>query len=92
MKTFTRTLFITKESLNLIQNDINAVNEYKVFSNKEEGTIEVEVSLSVAEEFKITEDILMDIIQGLTPALEEKKHEELFQKTISHLRSIGASI
>lgn len=92
MKTFTRTLFLSKESLNLIEKDINAVDEYKVFSNKEEGTIEVEVSFSVPEEFKITEDVLFEIIQGLTPALDENKHEELLKKTIAHLRNVGASV
>ena len=92
MKTFTRTLFLTKESLDLIQKDINAVEQYKVFSNREEGTIEVEVSFSVPEEFRITEDVLFEVIQGLTPALDEEKQAQLLQKTISHLRNIGASL
>jgi hypothetical protein len=92
MKRITRTLFIRKEDLDLIDKDINASTEYKIFSNKEEGTKEIEIVLNIPEEFKVTEDLLMDIIQGLTPALSEKEHEEKFNKVISHLRSLGVSI
>lgn len=92
MKRVTRTIYLTKESLDLIDKDINAKESYTVFANKEQDTIEVELTLSVPEEFRITEDVLMDIIQGLTPALSEKEHDEKFQKVLSHLRSIGASV
>lgn len=92
MKRVTRTVFISKKDLDLIDKDINAVTEYKIFSNKEEGTQEIELTLAIPEEFKITEDVLMDIIQGLTPALTEKEHEEKFNKVIQHLRSVGASV
>jgi hypothetical protein len=92
MKRVTRTVFISKKDLDLMDKDINAVTEYKIFSNKEEGTQEIELTLAIPEEFKITEDVLMDIIQGLTPALTEKEHEEKFNKVIQHLRSVGASI
>lgn len=92
MKRVTRTVYLTKDSLDLIDKDINAKETYTVFANKEQDTIEVELTLSVPEEFKVTEDVLMDIIQGLTPALSEKEHEEKFQKVLSHLRSIGASV
>lgn len=92
MKRVTRTVFISKKDLDLMDKDINAVAEYKIFSNKEEGTQEIELTLAIPEEFKITEDVLMDIIQGLTPSLTEKEHEEKFNKVIQHLRSVGASI
>jgi hypothetical protein len=92
MKRITRIVFISKKDLDLMDKDINAVTEYKIFSNKEEGTQEIELTLAIPEEFKITEDVLMDIIQGLTPALTEKEHEEKFNKVIQHLRSVGASI
>lgn len=92
MKKITRTLFLTKESINLIENDINAVEKYTAFSNKEEGTVEVEVTLSLQEEFKVTEDVLFDIVSSLTPALSEKEHDIKLQQVITHLRSLGLSL
>lgn len=92
MRKITRTVYLTRDSINLIDKDINATDKYIVFANKEEGTIEVDITLSVLEEFKITEDVLMDIISGLTPALSEKEHENKLNQVITHLRSIGASV
>lgn len=92
MKKITRTVYITKESIDLIDKDINASQSYLMFSNKEESTVEVDITLSVAEEFKISEDMLMDIVQGLTPSLSEKDHELKLNAIIAHLRSVGASV
>lgn len=92
MKKITRTIYLTKDSIDLIDKDINARQSYTLFANKEQDTIELEMTLSVLEEFKITEDVLMDIVQGLTPALSEKEHEAKLQQLLSHLRSIGASV
>jgi len=92
MKKINRTVYLTKESIDFIDKDINAKESYIVFANKEEGTIEVDITISVLEEFKITEDVLLDIITGLTPALSEKEHEEKLSKVIAHLRAIGAGM
>lgn len=92
MKKITRTVYMTKESTNLIDKDINAVDKYTIFSNKEEGTIEVDITLNLTEEFRITEDVLLDIIAGLTPSLSEKQHEDKLNQVLSHLRSIGAEL
>jgi hypothetical protein len=91
MKKITRTVFITKSSLDLLERDINAVTSYTIFSNKEEGTVELDITLSIAEEFKVSEDVLLDIIVGLTPALTDREHESKLNQVLSHLRSIGAS-
>jgi len=92
MKKVTRTVYMTKDAINLIDKDINATDKYSIFSNKEEGTIEVDITLSVQEEFRVTEDVLLDIVAGLTPSLSEKEHEEKLNKILVHLRSIGAEI
>jgi hypothetical protein len=91
MKRIIRSVFLTKEAIDLIDKDINAKESYTLFANKEQGTIEVELTLSIPEEFKVTEDVLMDIVQGLTPALSEKEHESKLQQILAHLRSIGAT-
>ncbi len=92
MKNITRTVYLTKESLDLIDKDINATDKYLIFSNREQGTIEVDITIKVPEEFKVTEDVLMDIIIGLTPALSEKEHDQKLNQVLSHLRALGASI
>jgi hypothetical protein len=92
MKKITRTVYLTKESIELIDKDLNAKQSYTIFANKEEGTVELDITLSVLEEFRITEDVIMDIITGLTPALSEKEHESKLSQVIAHLRSIGASV
>jgi hypothetical protein len=92
MKRITRTVYLTKESIDLIEKDINAKQSYTVFSNKEEGTIELDITLSIIEEFNITEDLLMEIVTGLTPALSEKQQEEKLNQIISMLRTLGTSV
>ena len=92
MKQITRTVYLTRESIDFIEKDINAKQSYTVFANKEEGTIELDITLSVQEEFRITEDVLFDIIAGITPALEEKDHNAKLNQVIAHLRSIGAAL
>jgi hypothetical protein len=92
MKRITRTVYLTKESIDLIEKDINAKQSYTVFSNKEEGTVELDITLSVIEEFNITEDLLMEIVTGLTPALSEKQQEEKLNQIISMLRTLGTSV
>ena len=92
MRKVTRTIYLTKESIDLIDKDINAKESYTLFANREEGTLEVDITLSIPEEFRVTEDVLMDIIQGLTPALSEKEHDEKLAKVLSHLRNIGAGL
>lgn len=90
MKSILRQVFLRKDDIELIDKDINAKESYTIFSNKEEGTVEVDLTLAIGEEFVITEDVLMDIVQGLTPALSEKEHENKFNQLLTHLRSIGA--
>lgn len=92
MRKVTRTVYITKDAINLIDKDINATDKYTIFSNREEGTVEIDITLTIPEEFRVTEDLLMDIIIGLTPALSEKEHEEKLSKVLAHLRSVGAEI
>ncbi len=92
MRNITRTVYLTKESIDLIDKDINAKESYILFANKEEGTIELDITLSVPEEFRLTEDVLMDIIVGLSPALSEKEHEVKLNQVLSHLRNIGANL
>ena len=83
---------MTKENIDLMDKDINAKDSYVIFSNKEVGTVEVDITLNVLEEFKITEDVLLDIISGLLPAMDEKIHEAHLNKVLSHLRSIGVAV
>lgn len=90
MKIITRKIYLTKESINLIDNDINAKSNYTIFSNKEEGTLELDMTLHLPEEFLITEDVLLDIIAGLLPALDEKAHNDKLQMVLNHLRSLGS--
>jgi hypothetical protein len=92
MKRVTRQMFVTKESLNLIERDINAVNDYKFFSNKEEGTIEVNITIDVPEEFRVSEEALNEIIMGLLPALSDKQIAEKVELVKAHLRTLGASM
>jgi hypothetical protein len=92
MKRILRTVYLTKESIDLIDKDINAKEQYTLFANREQNTIEVELTLSVPEEFRVDESVLLDIIQGLTPALSEKEHNEKLERVLSHLRSIGAAV
>jgi hypothetical protein len=90
MKKITRTVYLTKDSIDLIDKDLNARQSYTIFANKEEGTVELDITLSIVEEFKVSEDVLLDIIIGLTPALTDKEHESKLNQVLSHLRSIGA--
>lgn len=92
MRKVTRTVYLTRDSIDFIDKDLNAKQSYTVFANKEEGTIEVDITLSVPEEFRLTEDVLIDIITGLTPALSEKEHEVKLNQVLDHLRRIGASV
>jgi hypothetical protein len=92
MKRITRTVFINKSSLDLLERDINAVNSYTIFSNKEEGTQEIEITLNVPEEFRLTEELIETIVTGLLPALSEKEIELKIEQVKTHLRSIGASL
>lgn len=92
MKKITRTLYLSKEDLNLIEKDVNAREKYTIFSNKEEGTLEVDITIDVQEEFRITEDVLLDLIIGLTPALTEKEHDQKLAQVCSHLRAIGLAV
>lgn len=92
MKNFTRKVFLTRESISLIDKDINAKDSYTVFSNKEEGTIEVDITISIPESFNVSEDVLMDIIAGLCPSESEEQHQAKLKLVLQHLRSIGASL
>jgi hypothetical protein len=92
MKRINRVVYLTKEAIDLIDKDINAKDQYTLFANREQNTIEVEITLSVQEEFKIDESTLLSIIEGLTPALSEKEHSKKLEEVLSHLRSIGAAV
>jgi hypothetical protein len=92
MKKVTRTVYLTKDSIEFIDKDLNAKQSYTLFANREEGTIEVDITLAVPEEFRVTEDVLFDIIAGLTPALSEREHENKLSQVLDHLRTIGASV
>lgn len=92
MRKLTRNLFLTKESIDLLDKDINAKEFYTFFANKETGSIEVEVSITIPEEFLITEDVLATIIEGLLPAIGEREVKNKIEMVVTHLRSIGASV
>jgi hypothetical protein len=92
MKRIERTLFITKESLDFIEKDINAKESYTIFSNKEEGTIEASVAFLIPEEFRVSEEALNEIIMGLLPALSDKQIAEKVELVKNHLRTLGASV
>ena len=57
MKVITRQVFLTKESIDLIDKDINAKQSYTIFSNKEEGTTQVDLTLQVLEEYLVSEEL-----------------------------------
>lgn len=92
MRRITRSVFLTKESIRLIDTDINATDKYSIFSNREEGTVEVEMTIDVPEEFRVTEDVLLEVIASLTPALSEKEHQAKLTMVTSHLRSLGLAL
>jgi hypothetical protein len=92
MKRIERTMFITKESLEFIEKDINAKESYTIFSNKEVGTVEVTAAFLVPEEFRVSEEALNEIIMGLLPALSDKQVAEKVELVKNHLRTLGASI
>jgi hypothetical protein len=92
MKKVTRTVYLTKESLNLIDKDIGAADKYTIFPFREEGTVSVDMTLDIEEEFRVTEEVLLYIIEGLTPALSEKEHAEKLDKVLVHLRSLGLEV
>ena len=89
MKIIKRPMFLSKESLDLIEKDINAKDSYTVFSNKEDGTVEVELTFAVLEEFIISEEVLEVIIEGLLPALGEAELRVKNEQVKNHLRSLG---
>ncbi len=66
---------MTKDAIDLIDKDINASQSYTVYANKEEGTVELDITLSVLEEFSVSEDVIDEIMLGLFPALSEKELE-----------------
>jgi len=92
MKRITRKIYISKDSLNLIERDINAVNSYTIFSNKEEGTQEVDITIDIPEEFRLSEELIEVIVTGLLPALGEKEVQVKIEQVKAHLRSVGASL
>ena len=92
MKRIERPMFIRKESLEFIEKDINAKEVYNIFSNKEEGTIEVNIAFLVPEEFRVSEEALNEIIMGLLPALSDKQIAEKVELVKNHLRTLGASV
>jgi hypothetical protein len=92
MKKITRTVYMTKETIDLIEKDINAQSSYTVFSNKEENTMELDLTLSVLETFQITEDVLEDIIEGLLPALKDEQLALKKDQVKVTLRSLGLAV
>lgn len=92
MKRVTRTMFVTKANLDLIERDINAVDSYNFFSNREEGTTEISITIDVPEEFRVSEEALDEIIMGLLPALSDKQIAEKVELVKVHLRNLGASL
>jgi len=92
MKRITRKIYISKDSLNLIERDINAVNSYTIFSNKEEGTQEVDITIDIPEEFRLSEELIEVIVTGLLPALGEKEVQVKIEQVKAHLRSVGAAL
>jgi hypothetical protein len=83
---------MTKEAIDLIDKDINAQMSYTVFSNKEEGTVELDITLQVLETFQVTEDVLEGIIDGLLPALSEEQLALKKEQVKSSLRAMGLSV
>jgi hypothetical protein len=92
MKNVNRTIYISKENLTMIMQNFTAKDVYNIFSTSSMGTVPIDISFSVPEEFRLTEDVLQEILEGLFPALEEDAIEAKAELVKNHLRTIGATL
>jgi hypothetical protein len=88
----TKTIYIPRESLTMIVQNILAKDTYTVFSSSHVGTVPIDITFSIPEEFRLTEDSLQTILEGLFPALDEQAIEQKAELVKEHLRSIGARL
>lgn len=87
-----KTIYIPRESLTMIVQNILAKDTYTVFSSSHVGTVPIDITFSIPEEFRLTEDSLQTILEGLFPALDEQAIEQKAELVKEHLRSIGARL
>ena len=88
----TKTIYLTRDSMNLISNNIHAKDNYTIYSTSQVGTVPIEITFNIPEEFRLTEDVLQTILEGLFPALDESAIEQKAELVKTHLRSIGATL
>jgi hypothetical protein len=88
----TRNFFISKEDLNIITNNLPSKHTFTLSTSYLNGSVGVEVTLNMPEEFRLTEDALQTILEGLFPALDEPAIEQKAELVKNHLRSIGATL
>jgi hypothetical protein len=88
----TRNIYIPRDSLSMISNNIHAKDTYTIYSTSNVGTVPIEITFNIPEEFRLTEDDLQTILEGLFPALDESAIEQKAELVKNHLRSIGATL
>jgi hypothetical protein len=88
----TKTIYIPRDSMSLIIQNILAKDTYTIYSTSHVGTVPLDITFSIPEEFRLTEDTLQTILEGLFPALDEQAIEQKAELVKEHLRSIGARL
>jgi hypothetical protein len=88
----TRNFFISKEDLSIITNNLPSKDTFTLSTSFSLGSVGVEVTLNMPEEFRLTEDDLQTILEGLFPALDEQAIEAKAELVKNHLRSVGARL
>lgn len=90
MRRIQRNVFMKPEEVELIDKDINARRQYTIFSNKEIGTEEVELSISLDEVFVISESLLDTILDELIVAPDNKTADTKREQVKALLRKASA--
>ena len=88
----TKSFFMTKEDLNIISNNLPTKDTFTLATSYSLGSVGVDVTISMPEEFRLTEDDLQTILEGLFPALDEQSIESKAELVKNHLRSVGARL
>ncbi len=88
MLKFRTKVFVKKEDIELLQNDINAKESYIVYSNEEKGTKALDIIAEMQEEFHVSEETLDTIIEELLLDASEDKINASKEKVKSFLREM----
>lgn len=88
----TRTFYVSKDDLGLITNNIPSKDAFTFHTTYVLGTSPVELTMNLPEEFRVTEDDIQTILEGLFPALDEQAIEVKAELIKNHLRSVGARL